>query len=138
MVDVRLVEVDARSWRACPALCLCAYGDTWHPLAIEVDDKVVGFLMWGVDEDASRWIGGPVVDVAHQRRGIARATVVQAVRLLVAQEGCTGVALSYGPDNQAARSLYAGLGFAQTGETVEEGAEVVSRLSLPDAHALTR
>ena len=54
MTDVRLTEVGADNWRACAALrvtedqrrwvaevayylCLCAYGDTWHPLAIEAD-----------------------------------------------------------------------------------------------------
>ena len=82
MAEVRLVEVDAGNWRACAAvhpnedqrrwvadvtyyLCLCFYGDTWHPLAIEADGTVVGFLMWGVDDDASRWIGGLVVDAAR-------------------------------------------------------------------------
>lgn len=153
VVDVRLVEVDSDNWRACAALrphdgqrrwvadityylCLCAYGDTWHPLAIEAGDDIVGFLMWGVDDDASRWIGGLVIDAAHQRRGIARAAVVQVVRLLIAQDGCTGVALSYGPDNEAARSLYAALGFIQTDETADDGAELVSRLSLQAAHQL--
>jgi len=154
MVDVRLVEVGADNWRACAALratedqrrwvadvtyylCLCAYGDTWHPLAIEVDDDIVGFLMWGVDDDdASRWIGGLVIDALHQRRGIAKAAMVQAVRLLTSQEGCSGAALSYDPDNQAARSLYAGLGFVKTDETEDEGSEVVSRLSLSAAQEL--
>jgi diamine N-acetyltransferase len=153
MTLVRLVEVDAGNWRACAAvhpnedqrrwvadvtyyLCLCFYGDTWHPLAIEADGTVVGFLMWGVDDDASRWIGGLVVDAASQGRGIGKAAVTEAVRLLTSQDGCTGVALSYGPDNEAARSLYAGLGFAQTDETADDGAELVSRLSLPAALAL--
>jgi diamine N-acetyltransferase len=150
MVDVRLVEVDAGNWRACAEvhptedqrrwvadvtyyLCLCTYGDSWHPLAIEVDGSVVGFLMWAVDDDASRWIGGLVVDAASQGRGIGKAAVIEAVRLLMAQDGCTGVALSYGPDNEAARSLYNGLGFAQTAETADDGAELVSRLSIVSA-----
>lgn len=30
-----------------------------------VDNEVVAFLMWGIDDDASRWIGGLVVDAAH-------------------------------------------------------------------------
>lgn len=153
MVAVRLMEVGADNWRACAALsvhdsqrawvadvayylCLCAYGDTWHPLAIETDGEVAGFCMWGVDDDASRWLGGLVVDAGHQRRGIARAAVVQVVGLLVGQEGCTGVALSYHPDNRAARALYAGLGFVETGETEEEGAEVVARLGLAEARRL--
>lgn len=115
---------------------MCAYGDIWRPLAIEADGKIVGFLIWGVDDDASRWIGGLVIDAASQRRGIARAAVVEAVRQLVAQPGCTGIALSYAPDNMAARSLYSGLGFVETGETEDDGVELVSRLSVAGARQL--
>jgi diamine N-acetyltransferase len=149
---MRLVAVDADNWRACAALrvredqrrwvadvtyylCLCTFGGTWHPLAIEADKVIAGFLMWGVDDDASRWIGGLVVDADHQRRGIGKAAVIQVVRLLIAQEGCTGVALSYAPDNDVARSLYTSLGFVQTEETTDDG-ELVSRLSMPAAQQL--
>ncbi|MDH4016177.1 MAG: GNAT family N-acetyltransferase [Actinomycetota bacterium] len=152
MADVSLVDVDPANWRACAALraedgqrrwvadvtyylCLCAYGDAWHPLAIEVDNAVVGFLMWAVDDD-SRWIGGLVVDTAHQGRGVGTAAVVEAIRLLIAQDGCSGLALSVDPLNQPARSLYAGLGFVETGETAEDGAELVNRLSQTDARKL--
>ena len=148
VVDVRLAPVDADNWRACVALqvadhqrrwvadvayylCLCTYGGVWHPLAIEADGEIVGFLMWGVDDDASRWLGGVIVDVAHQRRGIARAAITEAIEMLTAQEGCSGVALSYSHDNQAARDLYTSLGFQPTGGTTDDGAEVVSRLPLP-------
>jgi ribosomal protein S18 acetylase RimI-like enzyme len=55
------------------------------------------------------------------------------VRLLVAHEGCTGIALSVAPDNQIARSLYADLGFVETGETAEDGAERVLRLTISQA-----
>jgi diamine N-acetyltransferase len=43
------------------------------------------------------------------------------------EPGCTGVALSYAPDNVAARRLYATLGFRETGEIEDDGAEVVAR-----------
>ena len=98
-------------------------------------DNVVGFLMWAVDDDHSRWIGGLVVDAAHQRHGVGRAAVIEAIRLLVAQPDCAGIALSCHPANHAARSLYAALGFSDTGETAEDG-ELVSRLRLGDAQTL--
>ena len=153
MADVSLVDVDAANWRACAALraedgqrrwvadvtyylCLCVYCDAWHPLAIEVDNAVVGFLMWAVDEDGSRWIGGLVVHAAQQGRGVGTAAVVEAIRLLIAQDGCSGLALSVDPLNRPARSLYAGLGFVETGEAAEDGAELVGRLSQTDARKL--
>ena len=142
--DVRLVPVTSENWRECAALTvhpdqeqhvasvtyylsLCAYGDTWHPLAIVRDDTVVGFCMWGVDDDSSRWIGGLVVDASAQRQGVARDAVQRLVERFESEPDCPAVALSYRPDNTAARALYASLGFVETGETEDDGAEVVAR-----------
>jgi len=85
---VRLRPVDAGSWRDVAALtvapgqerfvaaptyylALCAYGEVWRPMSMhDVDDRVVGFLMWGIDEeDGSCWLGGVLVDVAQQPHG---------------------------------------------------------------------
>ena len=106
-------------------LCMCAYGDVWHPLAVVADDEIAGFCMWAVDDDASRWIGGVVVDATKQRRGIGRALVIALRDRLAAVSGTPNVALSYSPDNTAARSLYRELGFVETGELAEH--EVVAR-----------
>ncbi|GAA4599464.1 diamine N-acetyltransferase [Actinoplanes octamycinicus] len=140
--DLRLEPVTAGNWRDCAALtvhedqkrfvadvtyylCMCHYGDTWHPLAAVRGDEVVGFAIWGVDDDGSRWIGGLVVDAKHQRQGVGRELVRQLRERLIAEPGTPNVALSYQPENTAARSLYLALGFVETGET--EGDEVVAR-----------
>ena len=91
--DVRLTEVDATNWSVIAEveprqdqrdfvapitryLCLAHYGGEWHPLAIEVDGTIVGHVMWAVDEDdGSTWLGGLVIDAAHQGRGVGKATV---------------------------------------------------------------
>jgi len=36
-------------------LALCCYSD-WKPLAIYLGNKVIGFLMWGIDDDKSCWL----------------------------------------------------------------------------------
>ena len=139
---MELVPVTRENWRDCVALavrpeqrgfvsevsfylCLCSYGDVWRPLAVVRDGRVAGFVMWGVDDDGSRWIGGLVVDAAHQGQGIGRATVRALRERLIAEPGCPNVALSYQPENTVARALYRDLGFRETGET--EGAELVAR-----------
>jgi diamine N-acetyltransferase len=141
-VDLTLEAVTAANWRSCAALtvhpdqrefvnavtyylCLCNYGDTWQPLAAVRDGEVVGFCMWGIDDDRSRWIGGVVVDAARQRTGIGRAMIGALVDRLAADPDCPNVALSYSPDNKAARALYASLGFVETGELDDD--EVVAR-----------
>ena len=140
MID--LVPVTGENWRACAGLtvrpeqqrfvnavtyylCMCAYGDTWHPLAVTRDGEVAGFVMWAVDDDASRWIGGLVIDAGHQGQGLGRAVVRQLRERLIAEPGCPNVALSYEADNTAARHLYRSLGFHETGET--EDTELVAR-----------
>jgi len=81
--------------------------------------------MWGIDDDGSVWIGGLIVESSHQRTGIARAAVKTLMDRFAGQRGCPGMALSYAPDNEAARALYRSLGFTETGETMDD--EVVAR-----------
>jgi diamine N-acetyltransferase len=146
---VTLRPVDAGSWRAVARLTVepgqerfvavptyylafCAYGDVWHPLSVHpahAEDDVVGFLMWGIDDaDGSCWLGGVLVDAAHQGRGVGHAAVTEAVRMLREQTGSTEFALSIHPANTVARGLYASLGFVETGEVDED--ELVARLRL--------
>ncbi|HWS37006.1 MAG TPA: GNAT family N-acetyltransferase [Actinoplanes sp.] len=142
MADIRLEPVTAANWRNCAALtvhpeqrdfvaevayylCLCNYGDTWNPLAVVRDGEVAGFVMWGLDDDGSRWIGGVVVDVKHQRQGVGREVVRQLRERLIAEPGTPNVALSYQPANTAARDLYLSMGFVETGEVDDD--EVIAR-----------
>ena len=144
--DVTLREVDATNWRACATLdvkdeqrefvspvsyylALCHYGGVWNPLAVYDGDEVVGFVMWAVDpSDRSGWIGGLTVSGPLQGRGIGRAAVGELLRRLRDEHGCTSAALSYAPANVRARTLYASLGFEQTGEFEDD--EPVARRPL--------
>jgi diamine N-acetyltransferase len=144
MSRVELYSVTSANWQACAALSvgenqarfvapvsyylsLCVYGDTWQPLAVVRDEAVVGFCMWGIDDDGSAWVGGLLVEQSQQRTGIARAAVNALIDRFAGRSGCPGMALSYAPENEAARALYRSLGFVETGETVDHGAEVVAR-----------
>ncbi len=137
--DVADLDVHAsqRAFVAEPSryLALCCYGDDWSPLAVRADDRIVGFLMWAVDpDDGSCWLGGILVDRRHQRRGIGRLATRRAIERLHAAHGCRAFALSYLPENVAARRTYAALGFVETGEL--EGDEMVARLQLDDSSEL--
>lgn len=143
---VELIEVNSHNWRRVAAvapsadqerfvapityyLCLCSYGSEWKPLGITVDGETVGHVMWAVDpQDDSGWIGGLVIDAAHQRRGVGRAAVEALISRLETEQGCISIGLSYQPDNTVARALYASMGFVESGEVVDD--EVVARLPL--------
>lgn len=114
-------------------LALCCYGTAgWSPLAIRVGGRVVGFLMWAVDpDDGACWLGGILIDHAWQRRGIGRRAVRLALELLAERHGRRRFALSYRPENDVARRIYAGLGFVETGEREDD--EVVARFEFDGA-----
>jgi len=111
-------------------LALCCYGNDWHPLAICLDEQVIGFMMWAVDPaDGSCWLGGILVDQRMQKRGYGRRAVQAAIAMLGDKYGYRNFALSYQPANLVAKRLYGELGFVETDEWEDD--EIVARLSLP-------
>ncbi|MBY8871054.1 GNAT family N-acetyltransferase [Micromonospora sp. PLK6-60] len=123
---------DQRTWVAALAaryLLLSDRSEVWTSLAVYAGPDVVGHLMWGVDDDGSRWLGGMVIDASQQGRGVGRAAVRTLTDWLRRQDGDHPIRLSYHPDNQAAASLYTSLGFRPTG--AREDAELVVELADP-------
>lgn len=104
-------------------LLLSLRESAWHSLAVRADDEVVGHVMWGVDDDGSRWVGGVIIDASQQGAGLGRASTQTLIEWLEEQPGCNGVRLSLHPDNVAAARLYDSMGFVPTGEM--DGHEVV-------------
>ena len=102
---------------------------TWTPLAIYAGDALVGFAMFGRDDETERWwIMRYMIDVQHQGKGYGTAALPGLIDLIVARHGCSELFLGYEPNNGVARRLYARMGFAPTGEVV--GDEIIARLDL--------
>jgi diamine N-acetyltransferase len=132
IVELTLADVTADNWRevadlaprddqrrfvaalAARYLLLGVYGDTWHNLAAVKGDRAVAHVMWGLDDDGSRWIGGLLVDAAHQGRGVGRRVVELLLERWRDEPG--PVRASCHPDNRASRALFASLGFIETGD----------------------
>jgi diamine N-acetyltransferase len=102
---------------------------TWTPLAIYAGDQLVGFAMFGRDDETGRWwIMRYVIDAEHQGRGFGTTALPGLIELIVERHGCSELFLGYEPNNDVASRLYARLGFAPTGEMI--GGEIVARLDL--------
>ncbi len=115
----------------CYYLALCCYGNDWHPLAICLEEQVVGFMMWAIDPaDESCWLGGILIDQELQRHGYGRQAVQAAITMLREEFGHRDFALSYQPANLVAKTLYSKLGFIETNEWEDD--EIVVRLSLTE------
>jgi diamine N-acetyltransferase len=109
-------------------LALCSYGQDWKPLAIYLEQRVIGFIMWTIDPaDKACWLGGFLIDKRYQRQGYGRQAIKAAMAMLAKEHGHRHFALSYYPHN-GAQHLYHELGFTETCEW--EGDEIVARLSI--------
>ncbi len=112
-----------------------------YPFGIYDGDKPVGFLMIGFDKD-DYWEDAPdvaaenynlwrlMVDKKYQHKGYGRQAVKLALDFIKTlpcgpAEYCW---LSYEPENQIAKELYASFGFAETGEFDDE--ELIAVLKL--------
>lgn len=89
------------------------------PLAIYADETPVGFLMYCFWADRQQhWIFRLMIAADEQRRGYGREAMRLLIERMRAIPGCRQIYISYEPENDAARKLYAGLGFRITGEIV--------------------
>ncbi|MBK9926854.1 MAG: GNAT family N-acetyltransferase [Anaerolineales bacterium] len=93
-----------------------------HPFGI-FDSKVpVGFLMYGYNFSYSKFhafIFRLMVDENLQRKGYGRLGMEKVLDIFRADERIKAIGISYKPENEVARKLYASLGFIEPGEMIE-------------------
>ncbi len=102
-----------------------------HPLGIYDGDTPVGFLMYGYNfshPSQQAFIIRLMVDEKFQRRGYGRVAMEKMLEIFRADERVKTVGISYEPENDAARKLYSGLGFVETGRIIEDEVEAVLKL----------
>jgi diamine N-acetyltransferase len=90
------------------------------PTAIHADGTLVGFALYGSwgDEKPGLWgIARFMIDESHQGKGYGKAAMRTILHDIKERDpDVRGVVLYYVPDNDAARKLYASVGFHETGE----------------------
>src|SRR5215210_7398943 len=98
---------------------------TWTPLAIYAGDDLVGFAMFGRDDETGNWwIMRIMIDAQHQGKGYGTAALRLLIDSMVERHGCQEIFLGYAPDNDVAGHLYARMRFVPTGEMM--GGEIVA------------
>ncbi len=143
---VTLRDITADNWRACVRLSVAPeqehfvasnayslaqskYEPELIPLGIYDDETMVGFIMYRpMDFGVGKvWaVYRLMVAHEHQGKGYGRAGMNLLLNRLKTVPDYAGVLISFVPDNDAARQLYASLGFLDTGE-MDDG-EIVYRL----------
>lgn len=106
------------------------------PYAIYNKDDMVGFILLSYNEaDAEHsentyWVCRLMIDKRYQGLGYAKEAMNNALELIrtFPYGKASIVSLSYEPENEVAKKLYASLGFVETGEI--QGGEAVAELKL--------
>jgi diamine N-acetyltransferase len=102
-----------------------------NPLAIYVDDQMVGFTMYWFDpKSGTGYIDRLMVAADYQGRGYGRAGMSEVIERLRSTPGCRTIRTSFEPTNAVAEALYESLGFRKTGE-IEYG-EIVTVLAVTE------
>ena len=102
-----------------------------HPFGIYEGDTPVGFLMYALNFEHPKqqaYIQRLMVDEKFQGQGYGKFGMEWMLELFRADERIKEVSISYEPENEGARKLYASLGFTETGRIIEEEVEAVLKL----------
>lgn len=103
----------------------------FYPYGIYDGDTPVGFLMYGYNFEHPKqqaFVIRLMVDEKFQGKGYGRFGMQKLLEIFRADERIKVVGISYEPENEAARRLYASLGFVEPGEMVGEEVLAVLRL----------
>ncbi len=111
------------------SLVQAVYEEGAIPRAIYADEIMVGFIMAQyVPAEQLPYIWRLMIDASHQGKGYGKAAMQLMLDHLKVIPDCQRIGISYMPENETARQLYARLGFVETGEM--DGDEVVAYLIL--------
>ena len=94
----------------------------FHPFGIYDNNIPVGFLMYGFNFSHPKqqaFIIRLMVDEKFQGKGYGRFGMEKLLEIFRADERIRVVGISYEPENEGARKLYANLGFVEPGEMLE-------------------
>ena len=94
----------------------------FHPFGIYEGDTPVGFLMYGFNfnhPQRQAFIIRLMVDDKFQGKGYGRFGMEQMINIFRGDERIRDVGISYEPENEVARKLYASLGFVEPGEILD-------------------
>ena len=102
-----------------------------YPYGIYDGEVPVGFLMYGYNfahPQFQAFIIRLMVDENQQGKGYGKFGMQKMLEIFRNDERVQSVAISYEPDNEVARRLYANLGFVETGEMLEDEVVAVHKI----------
>lgn len=105
------------------------YETGWIVKGVEVDDKIIGFTMYGLDEETKNyWICRLMIDYTCQGKGYGKEVVQLILDEMKQFDDCETIYLSTEPDNEVAIRLYESFGFQKTSKINDGEEEFILKL----------
>ena len=102
------------------SLAQAKYETECMPLAIYLDDKPVGFIMYVkpcIDHD-DYWIYRLMIDKQYQGKGYGKNALQQVINIVKEDINYNKLFLSFEPENHGAKAMYENMGFKPTGDII--------------------
>lgn len=133
-MSISIREINRENWESCVALKVnreqegyvasnmysiaeVQFLPNFEAVAIYNDETVVGFAMFGLDEDDHNyWIYRFMIDERYQGKGFGKAALKEIIKKLKSKPDCTVIMVGNKPDNNGAASLYKSVGFIEAGQ----------------------
>lgn len=105
----------------------------FHPRAILLDGKVVGFVMYqfgavGAFDEGECTIWRFMIDRAMQNKGIGQAAMAIVIEEIKSHGLCDLIDIYYSPKNIAAKKVYSRFGFIETGH--RDDGDIIAELKV--------
>lgn len=102
----------------------------WHPVAIYLEDNIIGFAMYGsfgINKDT--WIDRIMIDEKYQGKGLGRIAMMKLIEIVSKEFGVNVIYLSIIEENKTAYHLYKSMGFEFMNERDPNG-ELIFKYSI--------
>jgi len=139
---MKLIEIDKSNWlkviylttnkESMPTICeefvasnalsivQALFEKTWITKAIEVEDQLIGFTMYGFSEEQNFFeLCRIMIDRKFQGNGYGPKAILLVIEEMKKLEGCNEIYLSTEPNNKRGKKIYEKLGFKNTGRIVD-------------------
>lgn len=91
--------------------------ENWNTKCIYDDDKLVGFMMYGVDEETKKLVlVRYMIDKQYQRKGLGKKALYKLFDLIKIEYGNVKFYVSVSSENIPAQKLYESVGFEKSVE----------------------
>lgn len=140
---INLREINANNWRVITKLkvkdwqapFVASNGDSIarahyvkdnFPLGIYDDETPAGFCMYSISPRGELWILRLMIGADYQSKGRGKEATIKLIEMLLEKFGKVPIYISFDPENEWARKLYAELGFVKDDREADD--EIVFRL----------